>query len=376
MTNINARSPYYVYLTESLLESATMEMYVYTGTKVFTMPSTTYSLNSTAINEEITFEIGELVRDYLVNEFNGNYVSEAVWVNYQITRTVDGTVQSPGNVVNLKAFDGYGYFSDGSQNQSTDINDQIVLMSNEDIFTYDRYNFIIPLSGNQDLSIHFYNKGVEQYSYTITETLESDDIIRYVETLEQSGELFKNRVLADGGSIGDLDCLGKYFDSMVNMEVDTVYVVDEDGDISVVRVKEQDECKYKPYKITFVNKFGAYQDLWFFKKSKLSLSSKAETYKSNVVNEGAFSINAHQSKIYTKNGKEKLSMNTGFYPESYNEIFTQFSLSEEVWIDYEGKTLPVNVKTGGFTHKTQLNDKLIDYTIEVEFAFDKINNVR
>ena len=46
----------------------------------------------------------------------------------------------------------------------------------------------------------------------------------------------------------------------------------------------------------------------------------------------------------------------------------QASASEE--------TIPVVVKTSNMTFKTSLNDKLIEYTIEFEEAFDLINNIR
>ena len=56
-------------------------------------------------------------------------------------------------------------------------------------------------------------------------------------------------------------------------------------------------------------------------------------------------------------------------------------LSEYVWIrrnDYAQaqKTIPVKLVTSSFTKKTQLNDRLIEYTMDFEEAFDYINNVR
>ena len=42
----------------------------------------------------------------------------------------------------------------------------------------------------------------------------------------------------------------------------------------------------------------------------------------------------------------------------------------------DSKTLPVIVKSKSFVQKTTLNDRLINYTIDIEFAFNKINNVR
>ena len=51
-------------------------------------------------------------------------------------------------------------------------------------------------------------------------------------------------------------------------------------------------------------------------------------------------------------------------------------LSENVWIRYNSKTLPILPQTKTMQKKTSLNDKLIDYTVDFKFAFNKINNVR
>ena len=71
-----------------------------------------------------------------------------------------------------------------------------------------------------------------------------------------------------------------------------------------------------------------------------------------------------------------MTLNTGFYPESYNEVFRQLNLSENIWITKDNKVLPVSLKTSDIAFKTQLNDRLINYTMEIEFAYDKINSVR
>lgn len=80
--------------------------------------------------------------------------------------------------------------------------------------------------------------------------------------------------------------------------------------------------------------------------------------------------------MLTKNGSEKLTLNTGFYPEEYNEVFKQMQLSEDCWIEVNNKTLPVNITSSELAYKTNLNDKLINYTINIEYAFDTINNIR
>jgi hypothetical protein len=51
-------------------------------------------------------------------------------------------------------------------------------------------------------------------------------------------------------------------------------------------------------------------------------------------------------------------------------------LSEDCWIEVNNKTLPVNITSSELAYKTNLNDKLINYTINIEYAFDTINNIR
>jgi hypothetical protein len=78
----------------------------------------------------------------------------------------------------------------------------------------------------------------------------------------------------------------------------------------------------------------------------------------------------------TSVGKESIVANTGFVCESMNEPFKQLMLSNQVWATISNNVTPVNIINSDFTYKTSLNDKLVNYTIEFEFAFDSINNIR
>ncbi len=73
-------------------------------------------------------------------------------------------------------------------------------------------------------------------------------------------------------------------------------------------------------------------------------------------------------------------MNTGYISEQYNEVIKQMMLSEQVWmtktIDSEEVVIPIRPKTESLTYKTRVNDKLINYSIDFESAFDEINNIR
>lgn len=88
-------------------------------------------------------------------------------------------------------------------------------------------------------------------------------------------------------------------------------------------------------------------------------------------------ILTRSSQEYNKNGKESLEINSGFVPEVFNECFKQLLLSEEVKLyDYDNsQEYAVKITDSSLTYKTSVNDKLINYTIGVEFSNNVIDNI-
>lgn len=371
MSKINVRSPYHINLTEANLTSAILDLYVYTGTQTTSRGSIDYTINSTAINDEITFEISELVRDFLDVTFSGTYTSQMVWVDYQITRTVNSVPQTPESFVQLDGFDGYGYFEDL-------VNPQLsspLMQSNTLVYVLDGQDFNVPVSNDLTDTVEFYDGGILVRTETITPSSLSSGQIEYFAS--GSGSTYESRVLADGGTFEDSTCLQAVLSELgIDGNIDTIIVTPLAGDPITITLETVEECKYTPYKLTFINKFGVLQDIWFFKRSNLNLNTNDTKYKADILSSGSYSASEHRYKILTKQGKENLTLNSGFVDEQFNEVFRQFMLSEKVWISYQGQTLPVNVLNGQLGFKTSLNDNTINYTIDIEFAFDKINNIR
>ena len=73
-------------------------------------------------------------------------------------------------------------------------------------------------------------------------------------------------------------------------------------------------------------------------------------------------------------------MNTGYVNDDHNAVLEELLLSEQVWYtkttDTEERVIPVIPQTKSITYKTSVNDKLANYTVDFEHAFDKINNIR
>ena len=380
MAKINVRSPYFIYFKESNLTSAIIEIQIYTGSVNTAWGSSPqYTLTSTAINERITFEIAELIKDYIPAQFNGTYPnlssgtndSTTVYVDYRITKYITNIAQTPEDILGVRAFYGYGFFEDGANPQLL----QGYLQSNTTILKPDDNALKIPVDNENTTSVAFFYKNEQIYTWTPTVGLKIQDQIAYVSTASADVDNYRERVETSGGTFENNPCIQDFLRNETIYPVDEVIINAVEG-VTVLNIENIEECKYTPYKLTFINKFGAYQDIWFFKNSKLAMSTTEERYKSNILTNGTYNTYDPQIKLLTKNGNQKLTINSGFYPESNNKVFEQLFLSEKVWIEYEQKTLGVTIESKSFNYKTSLTDSLINYTINVNFAFDTINNIR
>ena len=381
MSKINVRSPYFVNLSTTNLVSAKLEIRIYVGAAETTwLGSPQYTLTSTAINEKVNFEIAELIKDYIPAAFNGIYPSltassgdnTTMYVDYRISETLVGPILAPPvDVLGLRAFYGYGYFEEGANPQLL----QGYLQSNTTILKLHDAPIRIPVDNENTNSVAFLYKGQQVYSWLPSVGLKIQDQIVYVSNGVNGADSFEERVELDGGTFEDNACINEFEDDFELFPVDEVLVSGVEG-LTIIKIDNIDECKYTPYKLTFINKFGAYQDIWMFKNSKLAMTTEKDKYKSNILNNGTYETYNAQVRLLSKNANQRLTLNSGYYPESNNEIFKQLFLSDKVWIEYNDKTLAVNIENNNIDYKTSLTDSLINYTIDVSFAFDTINNIR
>jgi hypothetical protein len=132
-----------------------------------------------------------------------------------------------------------------------------------------------------------------------------------------------------------------------------------------------DECRYTPLDVYFQNKEGAVMILPFFKANTKSLSTTSEMFESD---RGQPLAGNHQYVKYNINGKSKIKINSGFVAEEMNDIFKQLMLTEKAWIYEDDLLTPINLGSTSLEYKTRQKDRLINYEIEFEYAFNEINN--
>jgi hypothetical protein len=326
------------------LGSIILKLYVYDGTSGSYTPNDlkyTIEKNTISTQSNIVVEVSELVRDYIEHNFDNDYSSVTKWVTAIVSYFDDNgdayTYSNPQSFTFL-ATDGYGYFED-------EINPEL---SRHALYTSN--HFYVPESTAGKFPIFAEGVGkvtIDSTDTEITDSGNSNQKIQYV------------TVPADSSTI-------------------KIYDTDDTTLLKTVTVHNICEPKYTPYKLTYVNKYGAYQDLYFFKKSVESFDVSSEKYKVNTINTSTvtYGTNATHSQLYNVNAKTKIKLNTGFVHEDFNSAIEEMLLSENIWIRYENKTLPILPVTKNLTFKTSVNDKLVNYTIDFEFGFNKINNIR
>ena len=280
---------------------------------------TRYTIVKNTPTEEVLYEISQLARDYLDITYQGSYINQKVSII--------------GNVKFYDALNGLG--------------SQVGLTRT---FTHDGFD------GYWD----YYNTSTTKNFCSTGSCLMQDNTTVYI----PEGESGFIPVLASGNIV-----YNSFSASATSIAV---------GSPSVTVTIERIPCsKYTPMKVTFVNKYGALQDIYFDKKSTETMTTSVQKYKnSNLSTTGTYLKTTHQYRTLKKTGQERMTLNTGFVDEGMNEPMKQLMLSEQVWMKMGIEYHPIDITSNSLTFKTRVNDKLINYTLDVEHAHEHIDRVR
>jgi len=154
--------------------------------------------------------------------------------------------------------------------------------------------------------------------------------------------------------------------------------------IYTINIQCPDLRGYESIRLTWLNQWGAWDYYTFTKKSVRSTSTNRTTYTqtSGTWNEDTFRIDGYKGgrKNFRVNSTEKIKVNTDFVNEAEAAWFEELINSPEVYIlngfdadesaPYNTITNkyvePVLITTSNYIRKTIANDKLIQYTFEME----------
>jgi hypothetical protein len=138
---------------------------------------------------------------------------------------------------------------------------------------------------------------------------------------------------------------------------------------------------YVPIRLAWLNQWGAWDYYTFTQKSIRSLSTKGSTYtqQSGSWNDSMYRVQGFKGgeKSFRRNATERIKMNTDFVNEAEGEWLEELINSPEVYMlegyqtDLAQPVLnnyvtPVRLTTSSYIRKTIANDRLMQYTFEVE----------
>ena len=335
MANIALRNPQFKYIEAGATAKSVVCRLTINGTLRYTL--TKNLLLILTGTQTINFEISELARDYIEITYETSYVPQTVSIETELISYdgLNGTgdeVDTPPTITD-RGFEAYGTFDEGA-------------------------NPVVPFGRSLPTYLIPINEDATPDEFTI---LAPTNTIGKISTITSLDGLVATSYIGTDTSITSLDGV-------------------------VCNIKRIDCTKYGiGKKIIYINKYGAQQDLWFFLKETKNIARTNEGYKANTITypsgaSATYDIKDAANKVFNTQAKQTHNLSSGYYPEFANQQFEELLLSEYIWLSTfrkgSGVVIPVKVKTSAVAFKTSVNDRLIQYTIEFEEAFDYINNIR
>ena len=269
------------------------------------------------------------------------------WVTYTASYT-DTTNTIADITGTLLASDGYGRYSEGV-NPSAPASQVLTSVTNR---TVDRSGIIkIPfISDGTITSIDIDSNGGE---INATEAVSSSNV---------SSEYIQHLFVNVGATTSD---------SLI-----TVIFYATATPVATLTFEIRDECRYTPYMVLFKNRYGGYEVVTMYKKSTGSINVSRQKFVNNYISSGTYDTEVHQIKDYAIDANEKITINSGYIPEDENDLYRELLESDSVYFLASDETLtPVRVSTSSLDFRTRINDTLVNYTIDFEYAYWTIQSV-
>ena len=420
------RSPIYVTwsgTSVTSIQSVSLEIYIWTGARASRPASPHITINRTTgfgSNTTHTTDIASLIADQLnttiAKLFNDNILSEqngrVAWVQIDYDVDYNSGSNDTGSSDIFQVIEGYSYFDEGANFALT----QTILSPESEQNTYEYNVEMMPIyvgeygqgldivyayedrvlaDGGTIESLQCANIGLAtirillddgtKYDYAVPESViyTGDQAEDRIKLMPSGVANLKNWLVTQGSSI-----------DLVNSDWYKIQLLDTfENVIDERQFYPTCEVKYTPIQLAYISKYGTWNYATFFKRSVETIDVTNDMYRritGNVQN-GAYTYGLHNPmyKKYNTNGKRRLTINSGFVAEEFKEVMEQILLSEYVLVvadstvTKDGSTytytanngaVAANVSTNSLTKKKKVNDKLIEYTLDLEYAFDELNS--
>jgi len=135
------------------------------------------------------------------------------------------------------------------------------------------------------------------------------------------------------------------------------------------------EKKYPNVRIKWKNRFGQFDFLNFNLVSREGFNTQIRTFQRQVGSWSSPTLSYKNydssTQNYSTDSTQNLTVNSDWLSEDYNDILKQLMVSDEVYWIYDetsGDLRPITIKTNSITFKTNVVDKLIQYSFDFEWG--------
>ena len=403
---VGARSPIYITANYSAVATSitdiTFEVYVWTGSRSSRPADPVYTLfRDVFAGTDVSFDIAPMVRESLSNNYSGftatgvSYVPDGsvAWVQIDYNASYYNKSDPPtisndtGSTEIFEASNGYHIFIEAANKE---VNKGYASV-NAVKYIKDSGNEVVPVylgkwGEGYDIYWAYKDRVIADGGTVEGTTLCANIGLETVEILGDGGYNIDIRItesqlqnLQAEGRVLLLPCGVSNLDAWASTVGETltytnyydINLKDKDGTtLDTRRFYPTCEAKYSPSVMQFINKNGVWESITFFKKSESTINTTTNEFRRSLGSSSSagfsYDTTAHKYQRINTNGRKQFTLNTGWVGEDYDAIMEQMLMSERVMLD----GLPVNVTTTSLTLQKVINDKTINYTINVEEAFD------
>ena len=370
MKVVKVRSPFIIEVNEPTQIGSKIELFIWRyGDTEPTVAAYTLSKPIPTTNQRLTsYNVSNFVKEYIDNikatyvPFYGELEQNNEWVKFQVKRyKLVGTTYTLLDTNDYIGVNGFTDYTNGNQEPSEV---KLLLLSNPNINNYYYKQTAYPNTLTQ-----YFNLLVDKPTNTTTINVKYERIDGVVYEYTNNLAVGFSGIFNIAQPITPVKADG----NLVNGCKVTITYTPATGSAIILPsfyTYPIEECKYTPVLCDFINRYGGWQTITFFKAQTNAINVKGSEY--NLLPDAIdYNIYKGQSKVFNINGTQTVKLNTGWVDENYNELITDLLLSETVLLDNK----PVKVKTQSHTYKTQLKDKMINFEIDFEYAYNLINDV-
>ena len=355
---LKTRSPFFHQVVATTGTSCSLEIRVWNGT---TKPTDAdYTLEANSIDGYATFEVSDIVRGMITD----NYSDSTDGIYYAELKGYEGaTLES---TVQLVATEGYALSEEGLQSEGLQT---------------DVFGQVNPESGTRDSRVLISEGGSSVVAMMKKADTTPIGNVRYRISTNGSNGAWTSYTTTTAQASDAL--------SFITLTSDDDYLQYQINGANYYIYVDVLQCnQYESHSLTYVNKLGFKNTIWFNGKAKSRINSSKDSFKtsnvpysidlSSTITDNANRFEkSHNSFNRIKDSRKSYTLNSDYISEYYVSQFEEMFLSEKVWLSNDSVTnVPVNIKESNFDVKNHINDQLINYTIRVEEANSYINQYR